>query len=84
MLPAALLQEVPAQILLVTALHYDDLGAGLGIIHARGHYHIPPVKRRLPHCIGMNLVHFMGIVTNNAIAAFARYRAADGVRQPVS
>ena len=38
MFPAALFQEMAAQILLVTPLHHHHSADSLGIIRARGHH----------------------------------------------
>ena len=76
MLPAALFQQMPAQILLMAALHDDHHGGGLGIVHPRGHHHIPPIERCLANRIRLDFLHVMRIVANDAVASFAGSRAA--------
>src|SRR5579862_3487168 len=83
MFPTALLQKVTAQILLVTALHDDYLGARFRVVHARGHRDVPPVDCVLSCGIRFNLIHFVWVVTDDPVATLARDRASDGSREPV-
>ena len=76
MLPAALLQQMPAQVLLVAALHHDDLGAVLGSFTRVDIDHVPPVERRLADRIRFSFLHVVRIVADDAVAAFAGRRAA--------
>ena len=67
MLEVALLQQMPAQIPLMAALHYDYHRAGLGIVHSSAHRHIPPVDRRHANRIGRYLVEFVRIVAYDTL-----------------
>lgn len=77
MLEVALLQQVPTQVPLMAALHHDDHGARLGIVHARRHRYVPPVERRFTSGIRFNFINFVWIVAHNSITAFAGDRPAD-------
>jgi hypothetical protein len=60
-----------AQVLLVAALHYDDLGGRLRIIHSSGHYDVPPVECPLSDRVRLGFLHVVGIVAHDAVASLA-------------
>jgi hypothetical protein len=47
MVPAALLDKMSAQVLLMAALHDDDSGGGFRVIHGSRHYDTEPIHSAL-------------------------------------
>ena len=77
MLPSALLQQMPAQILLVATLHHDHFGRGSGIVHTSGHDDIEPVHSALANRIRFGFLDVMGIVADNPVATLPGDSATD-------
>ena len=76
--------KMPAQVLLMAALHDHHLGAGLGIIHPRGHHHVPPIECPFANGIRFDFLDIVRIVANDAVATFASSGAAHRGRNPIA
>ena len=83
-LPAALVQQMARQVLVMQPLHDDDVGATHGVIEPVGHRLVPPVEGPLADDLTLLVADVVRIVDDNDVAAFAGKRAADGGRQPVA
>ena len=84
MLPAALFQQMTAQILLMAPLHHHDLGRRLRIVHSGRHDHIEPVIGGLPHGIRFHFSDVVRVIANDSIPTLAGSGAAHRCRQPVT
>ena len=81
---AALFNYVPRKVVLMDALHDDDFVPCLRIVQTCGHGLVPPLQRPRPYSVGLRVLHVMGIVRNDVVAAFARKLPADGRCQPIA
>jgi hypothetical protein len=83
MVPSALLEHVPRQVLGVKALHDDHLGGGLGIIAPRAPYLVVPVQHPPAHHVtGVGQV--VWVIQNQTVAALAGGAAACAQRDAMS
>lgn len=76
---AAALEQVPAQVKLVQALHDDDLNSGFGVVEAEAEGSVVPVEHACSGGVAECFFDLVRVVDDDYVATFAGAFAADAV-----